>query len=109
MTISIADAIHQRYAFDTSLGPCYREAAASAASFLTEETSMDPMETAALIDTVQAMAASTQPVGRTDAWRADDVRPNAIPRHGAYICLTVPADARRAAADAPVEPLADRL
>jgi hypothetical protein len=48
-------------------------------------------------------------MGATDAMRANDVRPNDILRHGAYVCLNVPAGARRAVVGAAVHALADRL
>ena len=41
--------------------------------------------------------------------RADDVRSTEAIRHGAYLCLSVPPGARRAASAAPVPALADRL
>src|SRR5947207_4824647 len=43
------------------------------------------------------------------AMRANDVRSTEALRHGAYVCLTVPAAARRAVADAAVPALAQRL
>ncbi|HKV44557.1 MAG TPA: hypothetical protein VJT32_07785 [bacterium] len=41
--------------------------------------------------------------------RANDVRSTEAIRHGAYVCLSVPPDARRAVAGAAVPALADRL
>ena len=41
--------------------------------------------------------------------RANDVRSTEVIRHGAYVCVSVPADARRVAAGAAVPELADRL
>jgi hypothetical protein len=41
--------------------------------------------------------------------RANDVRSTEVLRHGAYVCLSVPAAARRAVAAAPVAALANRL
>jgi hypothetical protein len=41
--------------------------------------------------------------------RADDVRSTDPIRHGAYVCLSVPPDARRAAAETDVPALAERL
>jgi len=41
--------------------------------------------------------------------RANDVRSTEPLRHGAYVCVRVPADARRAVGDAPVPALAARL
>jgi hypothetical protein len=41
--------------------------------------------------------------------RANDVRSTEPLRHGAYLCLRIPRDARRAVADAPVPALAARL
>ena len=41
--------------------------------------------------------------------RANDVRSTEILRHGAYVCLRVPADARAACARLPVPALAERL
>src|SRR3979490_1179618 len=44
-----------------------------------------------------------------EAMRANDVRPDEMVRHGAYMCLSVPTAERRAAAGAAVGALADRL
>ena len=41
--------------------------------------------------------------------RANDVRSNEAIRYGAYVCLSVPTDARRAVAGAAVPALAERL
>src|SRR5262249_53239766 len=41
--------------------------------------------------------------------RANDLQGNKTLGHGAYLCLTVPPGARRAAAEAPVPALAERL
>jgi len=41
--------------------------------------------------------------------RANDVRSTEAIRHGAYVCLSVPPEARRLVVDAAVTPLADRL
>jgi hypothetical protein len=41
--------------------------------------------------------------------RANDVRPSEVLRHGAYLCLRVPGDAREGVARVPVPALADRL
>src|SRR5262245_15992776 len=46
---------------------------------------------------------------RRCAMRADDVRSTEFVRHGAYVCLRVPAGARPAVAAAGVPALADRL
>ncbi len=41
--------------------------------------------------------------------RANDVRSTEAIRHGAYVCLSVPPEARRLVVDGAVTPLADRL
>jgi hypothetical protein len=43
------------------------------------------------------------------AIRANDLRPSDVLRHGAYVCLRVPEDARREVAEAEVAALAESL